>query len=368
MNFVEKTPENPPSHSENSLKPARTVPAWRDPLSLGPGIALSGGIAAVAMALHAVPGPAAVSPMVLAFVIGIAASALFGIPPSTRPGVRFTAKSLLRIGVALLGLQLTVYQLADLGIATLIIVISVLIASFLFTKWVGRVLGVDAALTELLAAGTSICGASAVIATNAVTRAPDQDVGYAVASVSLFGTLSMVIYPLLFGVLHLDVRSYGLWAGASIHEVAQVVAAAFQVDLISGKVAVPVKLARVASLAPLVLILGALRFRRQNNAGNGNLDSGNRDAPRFQCRQIFPLFMLGFVILVAINSVITIPTSWHGWIVQVTTFLLTMSLAAIGLETSVRDLQRKGLRPMLLTGIASLFIAVLSLALIEVFA
>jgi uncharacterized integral membrane protein (TIGR00698 family) len=359
MNFNEQKTDalepharQPTAHSQAAASP------WRDPLPLVPGLALSAAIAAAALGLRIIPGTTAFSPMVVAFVIGIVAAALFGSPRTTAAGVRFTAKNLLRFGVALLGLQLTIYQLADLGGRMLMVVVAILIATFLFTKWLGIALGVERALAELLAAGTSVCGASAIIATNAVTGAQDQDVGYAVACVSLFGTLSMIVYPLLFGVLHLDVRTYGLWAGSSIHEVAQVVAAAFQIDSLSGQIAVPVKLARVALLAPLVLTLGALRFRRGGASG----------APQVRLQQIFPFFMAAFVLLVALNSAIAIPASWHGWIAQITTFLLTMSLAAIGLETSLRELRHKGVRPILLTGLATLFIAAVSLIAVEVFA
>ncbi len=359
MNFNEQKAEalEPLDRQSAGHSPAAVSP-WRDPAPLMPGLALSAAIAAAAIGLRVIPGTTAFSPMVVAFVIGIAAAALFGSPPRTAPGVKFAAKNLLRFGVALLGLQLTVYQLADLGLRMLLVVVAVLIATFLFTKWLGVALGVERALAELLAAGTSVCGASAIIATNAVTGAQDQDVGYAVACVSLFGTLSMIAYPLLFGVLHLDARTYGLWAGSSIHEVAQVVAAAFQVNSASGEIAVPVKLARVALLAPLVLTLGALRFRR----------TGASAAPQVRLQQIFPFFMAAFVMLVAVNSVIAIPPSWHGWIAQIITFLLTMSLAAIGLETSLRDLRHKGIRPVLLTGLATLFIAAVSLMAIKVFA
>jgi len=357
MNFVEKPAERLAPADKPAVTPAQAASLWHRPWLLGPGIAFSAAIAATALSLRFIPGAAIFSPMVVAFVVGIAVSALIGSNEITRAGVRFTAKSLLRVGVGLLGLQLTVHQLVELGGRTLIIILAVCIATFLFTKWIGHVLGVERGLAELLAAGTSVCGASAIIATNAVTRARDQDVGYAVACVSLFGTLSMIVYPLLFGAVHFDVRTYGLWAGASVHEVAQVVAAAFQADPAAGHIAVPVKLARVALLAPLVLTLGWLRFRG-SHAG----------AVKIQWRQIFPLFMVGFILLVALNSVIAIPDQLRFWVVQLTTFLLTMSLAAIGLETSVRDLRLQGIRPVVLTGVASLFIAALSLTLIEAFA
>ncbi|HEX3861471.1 MAG TPA: YeiH family protein [Stellaceae bacterium] len=357
MNFADPAADPAPAQTSKPVASDPNATPTR-PITYVPGLAVCAAIAAAALACRMIPGGTAISPMVIAFALGIAVSALAGVPRSAKTGVRFTAKSLLRIGVAFLGLQLTIHQLAQLGIRTLVIVVAVLITTFICSRWFGRrILGIDPALAELIAAGTSICGASAIIATNAVTGAKDQDVGYAVACVSLFGTVSMIVYPLLFGVLHLDIHNYGLWAGSSVHEVAQVVAAAFQVDPAAVQIAVPVKLARVAMLAPLVLTLGALRFRRQHEAA----------AQRFQLRQIFPLFMLGFVALVAFNSVIDIPTVWRGWIVQATTFVLTMSLAAIGLETSLRDLRHKGLRPMIFTILATLFIAGLSLTLIEAF-
>jgi uncharacterized membrane protein YadS len=140
--------------------------------------------------------------------------------------------------------------------------------------------------------------------------------------------------------------------------VAQVVAAAFQVDPSAGQIAIPVKLARVALLAPLVLTLGWLRFRREGDAA----------ASSFRWQQIFPLFMVGFIALVALNSAVAIPGHWRAVVAQITTFLLTMSLGAIGLETSVRDLRHQGIRPMVLTVAAALFIATLSLVLITAFA
>jgi uncharacterized integral membrane protein (TIGR00698 family) len=357
VNLAEKIPEKQEPPSAGAAAPAK-VASWRVALSYIPGLAFCAAIAGTAFSIRFIPGMAAISPMVVAFVVGIAVSALSGSLPVMAPGNRFAAKTVLRFAVGLLGLQLTLHELAELGTATLLVVVVVFIATFLFTKWLGRMLGVEHRLAELIAAGTSVCGASAIIATNAVTKARDQDVGYAVAAVSLMGTVWMIVYPLLFSVLHLDLRTYSLWAGSSVHEVAQVVAAAFQVDPSAGQIAIPVKLARVALLAPLVLTLGWLRFRREGDAA----------ASSFRWQQIFPLFMVGFIALVALNSAVAIPGHWRAVVAQITTFLLTMSLGAIGLETSVRDLRHQGIRPMVLTVAAALFIATLSLVLITAFA
>jgi uncharacterized integral membrane protein (TIGR00698 family) len=352
VNLAEKIPDKEKPPNSGAAEPAKPAP-WRVALSYIPGLSFCAAIAATAFSIRFLPGMAAISPMVVAFGVGIAVSALSGSLPVMAPGNRFAAKTMLRFAVGLLGLQLTIHELAELGAVTLLVVLAVFIATFLFAKWLGRMLSVEHSLTELIAAGTSVCGASAIIATNAVTKARDQDVGYAVAAVSLLGSVAMIVYPLLYGVLHLDLRTYSLWAGSSVHEVAQVVAAAFQVDPAAGQIAVPVKLARVALLAPLVLTLGWLRLRREGDAARAS----------FRWRQIFPLFMVGFIFLVALNSAIAIPAHWRGVVAQVTTFLLTMSLGAIGLETSVRDLRHQGIRPMVLTAVAALFIATLSLFL-----
>jgi uncharacterized integral membrane protein (TIGR00698 family) len=356
VNLAEKIPDKPEPPSSNAAAPAKKAP-WRVALSYIPGLAFCAAIAGTAFSIRFLPGMAAISPMVVAFVVGIAVSALSGSLPVMAPGNKFAAKTMLRFAVGLLGLQLTLHDLADLGADTLLVVLAVFIATVLFTKWLGRVLGVEERLTELIAAGTAVCGASAIIATNAVTKARDQDVGYAVAAVSLMGTVWMIVYPLLYELLQLDLVDYSLWVGSSVHEVAQVVAAAFQVDPSAGQIAIPVKLERVALLAPLVLTLGWLRFRR----------GGEEAATSFRWQQIFPLFMVGFLALVALNSIVAIPSHWRAVVAQVTTFLLTMSLGAIGLETSVRDLRHQGIRPMLLTAAAALFMTTLSLVLIMAF-
>src|SRR5690606_19143770 len=143
-------------------------------------------------------------------------------------------------------------------------------------------LGVDRKLSELIAAGTSICGASAVIATNTVTKAPDEDVAYAVACVTIFGSIAMFTYPLLPGLLGLDPQAFGLWAGASIHEIAQVVAAAFQGGEQAGQFGTIAKLSRVMFLAPMVIGLGILSVR-----------SAADDAAKGRSNVAIPWFVIG---------------------------------------------------------------------------
>src|SRR5665213_2211622 len=322
-----------------------------------PGLLLASLVAVSAYGLRQLPGMAAFSPMILAILIGIAFHNLVGTPAISRPGVTFSLRRLLRIAIILLGLQLTITQVIEVGGRGIGIIAATLLATFVFTVWVGKLLGVDGKLAQLIAAGTSICGASAVIAANTVTNAHDEDVAYAVACVTVFGSVAMFAYPLLPGLLHLDPHAFGLWTGASIHEIAQVVAAAFQDGQKAGEFGTIAKLSRVMLLAPVVIALGLIAAR-----------SAGKNAPAAEAssaRPPLPWFVLGFVALVGVHSLIRLPAEVKVWIVAATTFLLSVALAAMGLETDIRKLTAKGFRPALLGALAFLFIASFSLGLIK---
>jgi uncharacterized integral membrane protein (TIGR00698 family) len=291
--------------------------------------------------------------MILAIVIGIAIRNIVGTLSPAHPGITFSLRRLLRAAIMLLGFQLTFAQIASVGGRGLLIIAVTLIATFIFTVWAGRVLGVGRKLAELIAAGTSICGASAIVATNTVTDAHDEDVAYAIACVTIFGSVAMFAYPLLTGPLHLDSTAYGLWSGVSIHEIAQVVAASFQNGQHSGEIGTMSKLARVMLLAPTVF---ALNIRTRFLASGATAKAA---------RPPIPWFVFGFVAIVGLNSVVDIPIEARKVIVTLTTFLLSVALAAMGLETDLAKLYAKGIRPAILGALAFLFIAAFSLMLIK---
>ena len=300
-----------------ALMPRPGRGALQSALAVVPGLALTAAIAAAAFGARALPGLAALSPMILSIFIGIVFHNVFRTPAVAKAGVTFSLRRILRLAIILLGMQLTAQQVIAVG-----------------------------------GAGTSICGASAVIATNTATRGSDEDVAYAVACVTVFGSIAMFAYPLLIGVLHLDPHAFGLWAGASIHEIAQVMAAAYQDGTQSGDFATIAKLTRVMMLAPVVLTLGLLLRGRGGQA---------------QARVPMPWFVLGFIALIILNSIIAIPATIKAPVGLMTTFGLSMALAAMGLETDIRKLRAKGLRPLLLGLIAFFFISGFSLLLIRVF-
>jgi uncharacterized integral membrane protein (TIGR00698 family) len=321
--------------------------------AIAPGLLLASAIAVAANLLHMLPFLNLFNPIIMAILLGVAVQNLVGYPAWAKPGIGFAMRRVLRVAIILLGLQLTLAQVATLGFVGLGVIVLTVVATFAFTRWAGRMLGVDAKLAELIAAGTSICGASAVIATNTVTRAPDEDAIYAVACVTVFGTLAMFLFPLLPHVLHLDAQHYGLWAGSSIHEIAQVVAAAFQNSQDAGEYATITKLTRVVMLAPLVIGLSVL--------ARGQL--GADAAPA--AKPPMPWFVLGFLALMVVNSMVAIDPAVKAAVAQLTMFLLCVALAAMGLETDLRKLKAKGIRPLGL-GLASwIFVAAVSFILVK---
>ena len=319
-----------------------------------PGVALTAFLAWLARWLHGVPAVSGISALMLAILLGMAIRNTAGVPAAMQSGIRFSMRRLLRLAIMLLGFQISMSQIWQVGGPGFLIVLATLVCTFLFTVWLGRRLGVDPKLTELIAAGTSICGASAVVATNTVTEGSDEDVAYAIAIVTALGTVSILIYPIIGAAMAIPAPAYGLWTGASIHEIAQVVAAAFQGGSVSAQYGTISKLSRVMLLVPVVFTLGFLATRRRSAGGN-------------RVKVPVPWFLLGFLGMIAINSVGLLSSAWTARLVTANQFLLAVALAAMGLETSVRKLLSAGLRPLLVGGGAWCFISVVSLILIRTF-
>jgi uncharacterized integral membrane protein (TIGR00698 family) len=321
-------------------------------LGIFPGVGIAALIGGLAFGIHQLPHMNVVSPAILAAVIGLFLAHAVKIPERMEAGIAFSSRSLLRWAVALLGLQVSFGQIAAIGWAGFGIVAAGLTISFLTIRALGHALGVTPKLAELIAAGTSICGASAVAGVNTVTGAEDEDVAYAVAMVTLFGTAAMLLYPLIDHLLMLDARRYGLWAGASIHEVAQVVGATAQIGPEATQSGTVAKLTRILMLAPLVM---SLRLGRRKETG----ESAGVGVP---------LFVIGFLGLAAVNSLFALPYELTALAGQVSGFLLAVALGAMGLKTHIDALKAKGWAPLALGALGTLFISLFTLGLTLAFA
>lgn len=325
-----------------------TAPAVRLSAHVLPGVFLSMGLAVAAMELRRLPGFGSLSPAILAILLGIVLRQVIGSPSWCVSGLAFSVRRLLRFGVILLGLQVTIADILSLGGHALIVVLASLVVCFVGTEWLGRRMGVPAKLTRLIAAGTSVCGASAVAAVNSVTHGEQEDVGYAMAAVTVFGTVAMLVTPALVLALHLNPTIGGLWIGTSLHEVAQVVGAATQLPSPALETATIAKLTRVLFMAPLVLCL--VIGQRQTQEKTMKID--------------IPWFVFCFLGLVALSSLHLVPAAIIAPANQLSGFLLATALAAMGMGIHVQTLCQKGLRPALLAAVSWVWMTGISFGLI----
>ncbi len=281
------------------------------------------------------------SPLIVGIVLGMAyANTLrHRLPAAWVPGILFSAKTLLRLAVALYGFRISFQDLAAVGPAGMVASTFMLATTFLLGAWLGvRVLRLDRDTSLLTAAGSSVCGAAAVLATEPVLEAKPHKSAVAVGTVVLFGTLSMFLYPLLerAGVLGLSPAAYGVYVGATVHEVAHVVAAGSAVPG-AAEPAVIVKMTRVMLLAPLLLVLGFVLAR-----GRASLK--------------VPWFAVAFLGVAGFNSLGLLPPAWLAAINRLDTFLLTMAMTALGMETGAEKLRAAGAGPLLLAGLLYLWL------------
>lgn len=297
-----------------------------------------------------------ISPLIVGIVVGMCYGNTLHVhmPAYLKPGILFSSKSLLRLAIILYGFRLTFQDLAQVGFKGAALAVFMLGSTFLMGSWLGiRVFRLPHRLALLTAAGSSICGAAAVLAMEPVVKAENHESSIAVGTVVVFGTLAMLLYPLLFshGLLPMSAEMYGAFAGATLHEVAHAVAAGQAVSSDAGNIAVIVKMMRVIMLAPLLVILGFWLRRRLNV---GQHDNGPDASPM----KSFPWFAVLFVVVIGINSLGVIPHSVVNAINAFDIFLLTMAMCALGMETSLEKVRKVGPRPFLLAALLAVWLGV----------
>jgi uncharacterized integral membrane protein (TIGR00698 family) len=333
-------------------------------LRLLPGLALSAAIAAVAMVLGGSGWlqTHGISALTLAIVLGlIVGNSIYPrIATASCDGVRFSKQILLRAGVILYGLRLTLTDIGHVGIVGVLIDALVILSTFSLACLLGtRLFGLDRKTAMLIGAGSAICGAAAVMATEPVVRGRADQVTVAISTVVLFGTVAIFLYPLLYTLnvhwllLPSGANAFGIYAGSTIHEVAQVVAAGRSVGADTANTAVITKLVRVMMLAPFLIGLSAWLARDaaklQPETTNECTPAGNAPAmATARARLPIPWFAFGFVLVVMFNSLSLLPQRVLAIAVNVDTLLLAMAMAALGLTTHLSAIRQAGLKPMLL--------------------
>ncbi len=311
-----------------------------------PGLALAGAAIAGALLAHHWWSPLPALPLCVA--LGVALSNLAGVAGVLAPGLELAAARLLRAGVILLGFDLVFPDVLHLGAKALAVVVAVVGLTYVGTLWAAGRLGVPDRLGVLVAVGFSICGVSAIAAANGIVEADEDEVTFAVALVTLCGTLAIVVLPSLREPLGLSREAYGAWVGAGVHDVAQVVATSSTAGSLALSTAVVVKLTRVMLLAPLVAVLAVQRSR-----STGPL---RRGVP------LVPGFVVLFVAAIGLASLDVISKETTHRIDDVRTALLGMALFALGTRVRIARLVQIGARPLVLGLSSWAFIAAVAYA------
>lgn len=343
-------------------RPAASAPGSPRPTAALPGLAVCLGAAVLAWGLgQLLPG---VSPLLVAILAGALWRNLAPVPARLAPGVAVSGKRLLRAGIVLLGLQVSLGSVLGLGAGVLAVVVASVTVTFCATLWIGHLLGIGLAQRLLIASGFSICGAAAVAGVDGVTRAKEEEVATAVALVVLFGTLMIPLVPFLGGALGLEDQALGTWIGASTHEVAQVVAAGGTMGGGALAVAVTVKLARVLMLAPIAA--GVSIHQRRSERAEVAATRGAGAAAAVKRPPLVPLFILGFIAAMALRTTGLLPEPVLDGAQILQTMLLSAAMFALGLGVHLRSLLRLGFRPILLGALSTAVILATSLGGIAV--
>jgi uncharacterized integral membrane protein (TIGR00698 family) len=336
------------------------------PMKILPGAALAAVIALLAIELGNIGWLQGhgISALTMAIVLGIVVgnSVYPRIAARSSHGVQFSKQTLLRLGIVLYGIRLTFQDIQHVGVAGVIIDTVVVCSTFALAWFLGtRWLGLDRKTAMLIGAGSSICGAAAVMAAEPVVRGRAEQVTVAVSTVVVFGTIAIFLYPVLY---HLNVfgisspTAYGLFAGSTIHEVAQVVAAGRAIGEQAAATAVITKMVRVMLLAPFLLGLSVYLSRESRSGSHGvAADPKSGKAPAGSGgaatvgRITIPWFALGFVGVTALNSLVALPAQLTAVATAFDTFVLAMAMAALGLTTHVSAIRSAGVRPLVLAAV-----------------
>mgnify|MGYP000919998803 FL=1 len=279
-------------------------------------------------------------PIVGGPVFGILLGMLFAKkrrPKKTESGIRFTGNKILQYAIILLGFEMNLFHVVEVGGQSLYVMVFTLAAAFLAAFLMGKVLGLDRDMTALVGAGTAICGGSAIAAVAPVIGAKDRDVVISIATIFFFNVLAVFIFPFLGHTMGMSDQGFGMWAGTAINDTSSVVAAGYAYSYDAGAYATIVKLTRTLMIVPVCLFFSLLVMKGAKESGAG-----------FSLRRIFPMFVLYFIVACIVNTTGIIPAEVSHGLGTLGKFAIVLAMSAIGLNTDLPSLVKNGLRPLVL--------------------
>lgn len=296
---------------------------------------------------------------VIALFIGMFLNTIIDTENSLKLGIRFTSKRLLKFAIILFGASLNISIVLNVGRLSLYVMIFTLLTCFGGGYFIGKALGLNWKMSNLISAGTGICGGSAIAAIAPVIEAEDTDVAYALSATFLFDMLMIIAFPIMGRYLGLSDMAYGLWTGTAVNDTSSVVAAGFAYSDAAGDFATMVKLTRTLTIIPVVLIFRMIYTRIElKNSGSSNVEKN------FSIFSIIPFFILGFLAMVILNSFGLISHELSASLKSISKFLMVAALAAIGLNTKFKDMKKAGINPMIHGFIISILVVIVAIIVI----
>ena len=319
----------------------------------GPGLVLTGLLALMSFLLdHFFP---LIGSAVFAIILGMLVGNTWGLKDNMKPGVTYSGKKLLQYSIIFLGFTLSIQQVSKVGLSSLGFSLITITIAFLVALAIGRWLGLSPNLRLLIGFGTAICGGSAIAAASPIIEAEEEEVALSISTIFLFNVLAVFLFPFFGHLLGMSDADFGLWAGTAINDTSSVVAAAFSYSRAAGELATIVKLTRALMIVPICLGLVGLRIYRKESQ------------EKVPLRQIFPTFILWFLLASLLSSMGFFPSVLIPWAKRGSQFLMAMALAGIGLQVSISQFKAAGIKPFLTGALAWIAVALASLFLQGVF-
>lgn len=329
-------------------------------VKLVPGIIIALLIAAIAKYIEELLPIHLIGASVIALFIGIIVNSLRQPNEMIKPGLKFTSKRILKFAIVLLGSSLSIGTVLTVGKLSIVVMFFTLLTCFGGGYVVGRLLELNWKLSNLISAGTGICGGSAIAAIAPVIEAEDKDIAYAMSATFLFDILMIVLFPIMGKWLGLSDMAYGLWAGTAVNDTSSVVAAGYAFSESAGDFATMVKLTRTISIIPVVVIFGFINAKLKKRETLG-IENGTNIDKKVNIASVFPWFILGFIALAIVNSFGIIPTAISNIAKELSKFLMIAALAAIGLNTNFKEMRKSGFAPMMHGFIISALVVIVAI-------
>jgi uncharacterized integral membrane protein (TIGR00698 family) len=303
------------------------------------GIVLTGILTIVAKQITSLPFLSIMGIMIISILLGMSWRSMMGPQVNAEAGIGFSSKYLLRFGIILMGLRLNLQQIVEAGISVILVDVIVITFTLTLMLYLGKIFKVERQLSALIAVGTAVCGAAAIVAVSSVIKPKKEYTALAVACIAILGTIGALLYIFLYPVLPLETENYGVLVGATLHELAHVIAAAVPGGEVSMNSAILTKLGRVALLIPVAIILGYL-FSEKEEKSNSSLAQKLKNLP-------VPWFIFGFLAMSMVTTFGLIPTGLSNFLIELSVYLLAMAMAGIGLGINFGDFKKVGAKPII---------------------